>query len=605
MLIDPDSREPLVDTNLEPNDQPTRLQSGVHSLKVLGVTARHLIRNALDPSVVRHQQQARPDWPLVAESKSPIWTNDAPGEWELEVGKVENLRRATRLLDGVVVPAGALFSFWAHVGRPTRRRGFVEGREILQGCVVPSIGGGLCQLSNALYDAALTAGFEIVERHRHSRIVPGSMAENDRDATVFWPHIDLRFRSANAFAIEARLTRDEFIIRLRVDVASHRPTPRPTKQLASSSERPSSHQNCLNCHKVECFRYWQHRKLARQPGERSAFLLDRRWPEFDRYVEETARDHDFACIPLPGRELGNERYAWRLRGVRDVRHLLALTALRALHTRLLSAQGAARQRALLEWDRLLAEVMAHHLGARTTRVVVSQNLLPYLWKSGHLQGRRVDVLMTRHPVSELHRRLDRAAKLHPQSPTLGDFRAPRWLVEAEDAALDYAERLVTPHSAVAEFAPHKTTVLDWRLPDVEPPAGGQPIGERPTIVFPASTVGRKGAYELREAVAGLDVDLRVLGRDLEGAEFWNDHRVRRGDRDWLADAAVVVLPAHIEHQPRLLLRAVAAGIPVITSRACGLSNLPGVCEVPTGDTAALRDAIVEHSSGVAAPYSVA
>ncbi len=87
-----------------------------------------------------------------------------------------------------------VFSFWRHVGRPTRGRGFADGRELREGCIVPSVGGGFCQLSNALYAAALDAGCEIVERHAHSRRVPGSMAEAGRDATVFWNYVDLRFR---------------------------------------------------------------------------------------------------------------------------------------------------------------------------------------------------------------------------------------------------------------------------------------------------------------------------------------------------------------------------------------------------------------------------
>jgi vancomycin resistance protein YoaR len=60
-----------------------------------------------------------------------------------------------RAIDGVVVPAGGVFSFWAQVGRPVARRGFAPGRELREGCLVPSVGGGLCRLSNALYQAAL------------------------------------------------------------------------------------------------------------------------------------------------------------------------------------------------------------------------------------------------------------------------------------------------------------------------------------------------------------------------------------------------------------------------------------------------------------------
>jgi glycosyltransferase involved in cell wall biosynthesis len=61
--------------------------------------------------------------------------------------------------------------------------------------------------------------------------------------------------------------------------------------------------------------------------------------------------------------------------------------------------------------------------------------------------------------------------------------------------------------------------------------------------------------------------------------------------DWLAGASVVVLPAHVEHAPRAVLRAVAAGVPVVASTACGLAGLTGVREVAPGDVEALRAAL--------------
>jgi glycosyltransferase involved in cell wall biosynthesis len=63
--------------------------------------------------------------------------------------------------------------------------------------------------------------------------------------------------------------------------------------------------------------------------------------------------------------------------------------------------------------------------------------------------------------------------------------------------------------------------------------------------------------------------------------------ISRAEGVWLDQAAVVVLPAWIEHQPRRLLRALAAGVPVIASDACGLPPRPGLTVVPAGDAEAL------------------
>ena len=105
---------------------------------------------------------------------------------------------------------------------------------------------------------------------------------------------------------------------------------------------------------------------------------------------------------------------------------------------------------------------------------------------------------------------------------------------------------------------------------------------------PASTVGRKGCYELREAIRGLDVKLLTMGPYIEGKEFWEGFDVERAGDDWLENADAVVLPAFVEHKPRRLLAAAVCGIPMIASEACGVSNVEGVKVVPAGDAAALR-----------------
>lgn len=155
------------------------------------------------------------DAPVVAEKRAPLWREVSPEEFPLTAGKVENLRIAARAFLGLEIPPGGLMSFWRQLGRTTRRKGYRSGRELREGCIVPAIGGGLCQLSGLLYQAALGAGLEIIERHGHSRAVPGSQAEQDLDATVFWNYVDLRFRSTLPWRIETELTATELVVRIR------------------------------------------------------------------------------------------------------------------------------------------------------------------------------------------------------------------------------------------------------------------------------------------------------------------------------------------------------------------------------------------------------
>jgi glycosyltransferase involved in cell wall biosynthesis len=53
----------------------------------------------------------------------------------------------------------------------------------------------------------------------------------------------------------------------------------------------------------------------------------------------------------------------------------------------------------------------------------------------------------------------------------------------------------------------------------------------------------------------------------------------------------VVQPALVEEQPRRLLAALAAGIPVIATPACGIEPRPGLYLIPPDDTTALIDAL--------------
>ena len=130
---------------------PTRLDAAWFRLHVWGHVGLRAWRELRAGSVERHRSApALIGAQVVAERRSPLWQDGRGDEFALVAGKVENLRIARRAFDGVVVPAGAVLSFWKQLGRPTRSRGFVEGREIRAGCVVPVIAGGLCQLSNAL-----------------------------------------------------------------------------------------------------------------------------------------------------------------------------------------------------------------------------------------------------------------------------------------------------------------------------------------------------------------------------------------------------------------------------------------------------------------------
>jgi glycosyltransferase involved in cell wall biosynthesis len=197
--------------------------------------------------------------------------------------------------------------------------------------------------------------------------------------------------------------------------------------------------------------------------------------------------------------------------------------------------------------------------------------------------------MTRLPIRELQEALDTHAARHPERATLSDFRAPQDVAGWEMNALAAADRIVTPHADIAALFADRAVKLKWQRPGafaIKSPASSR------RIAFPGPTVARKGCYELREATRMLDVEIVPLGGEIEAGQFWSG--VRTGHHDpanWLADIAAVVQPAVVEHSPRRLLAALAAGVPVIATQACGLDPQPGLVLVPAGDVAALAAAI--------------
>jgi len=104
-----------------------------------------------------------------------------------------NIALAAAAVSGYVLMPGERFSYNAVVGPRTEETGYRTAPVIRSGKLVPGTGGGACQLSSTLYQAALRAGLEIVARSHHSR--PVAYTPAGFDATVAYPVIDLKFRN--------------------------------------------------------------------------------------------------------------------------------------------------------------------------------------------------------------------------------------------------------------------------------------------------------------------------------------------------------------------------------------------------------------------------
>jgi hypothetical protein len=537
------------------------------------------------PNLLKRAADAGAFSALLAVSRTPLWPDKHPGEQALQFGKVHNLRRAAMSLDGVVIPNGAVFSFWRQLGRATRARGYVDGRMLREGCMIPALGGGLCQLSNALYDVALRAGCEIVERHAHSRIVPGSAAAAGRDATVAWNYVDLRFSSPRELRLGVSLDRHDLVVELSARSAAK---PAAATHGAVEDVRTAA-RSCATCGETDCVLHEHHSATAEAALARRAFLVDEDWPEFRDYVAAAAGPGDAVGLPLDGARWGLKRYRWDTHGFASVVQAPFAALDRSLTWRRTPAEGPLRRAAEARTSAAIATALARQLAPDVVELVVAQSLLPSLWREGWLGGTRFSVLMTRPPIAVLQQRLDAGLAAHPERASLGDYRAPAALAEAEAAALDAADSVITPHADIAALFADRATRLEWRRPPAPQSLGAR----RGVVAFPGPTIARKGAHELREAAKALDLVIRPLGAMLEGATFWSDVRLdpTPAGGHWLDGVSLVVHPALAQDAPRRLLEALAAGVPVIATPACGLDAEPGLTLVPANDPEALRTAI--------------
>jgi vancomycin resistance protein VanW len=167
---------------------------------------------------------AQPTFPfLVYEKTLPIRRDDRSAEPLLEAGKVTNLALAAPAFDGLLLEPARPLSFWRTLGPTSAGRGYRHGRELRGGCVVPTLGGGICLLSTALFELAAHLGFTILERHGHSieTVSPRAGELWGLDATVLHPYVDLRFAPREGRArLEVAVADGQLRLAVRADAPS-------------------------------------------------------------------------------------------------------------------------------------------------------------------------------------------------------------------------------------------------------------------------------------------------------------------------------------------------------------------------------------------------
>ncbi|MGP0587810.1 VanW family protein [Paenibacillus timonensis] len=168
------------------------------------------------------------------------------------VGRVHNVDSAARSIDGTVLAPDEIFDYGEAIEYAEKTFGFQEAPVIFGGRLVPGVGGGICQVSSTLYNAAVRAGLSIVERRNHS--LPVSYLPKGQDATFAKGYINFRFKntSGHHLLIRATVENSQLTVKLFGDIPGNisyslesRTTeiiPPPNKYVANTSLPAGSRQ---------------------------------------------------------------------------------------------------------------------------------------------------------------------------------------------------------------------------------------------------------------------------------------------------------------------------------------------------------------------------
>ena len=123
-----------------------------------------------------------------------------------------NVRNGTSLVNGTFLMPGESFSMYKTVSPFTSENGYYLAGSYLNGMVVESLGGGICQVSSTLYNAVLRAELQIDERYNHSMIV--TYVDLSSDAAISGTSKDFKFTNSSEYPIyiEGITTEDKKVV---------------------------------------------------------------------------------------------------------------------------------------------------------------------------------------------------------------------------------------------------------------------------------------------------------------------------------------------------------------------------------------------------------
>lgn len=118
--------------------------------------------------------------------------------------RLNNIYIAVKCINGYTLKPGKIFSFNKVVGKRKIKKGYKPANAIVNKGFKKFIGGGICQVSTTLYNAAEKSKLKIIEQHPHSKDV--GYVKKGKDATVLYNTLDLKFKNTRPYPIKIRAT---------------------------------------------------------------------------------------------------------------------------------------------------------------------------------------------------------------------------------------------------------------------------------------------------------------------------------------------------------------------------------------------------------------
>ena len=204
-----------VSAELRVNPQDATLQfDPTHPTKLFSMTTEEMGLEVDIPLMKKRvlQQIAQQGWaevPVVMEQVEPLWTVATLEQCTKRIGyfetaissgstpdRISNIALSLSKFNGMVIEPGGSVSFNDTTGERSEANGYKMAPAINKDKQLEdALGGGVCQSSTTLYNAAILAGCEITERSRHS--FPSSYVRKGFDAMVNWNSNDLVFKNVS------------------------------------------------------------------------------------------------------------------------------------------------------------------------------------------------------------------------------------------------------------------------------------------------------------------------------------------------------------------------------------------------------------------------